>query len=521
MIKKLYQGGSNMANFDPMTGEPIKQEEPKAKFDPMTGEPKKQEEPKVKFDPMTGEPIKQEEPKVKFDPMTGEPINQEESRAKFESMTTKPIPQTDYYNSGTKKKKIPTVAIAIGAVAFVVIIGVVSLLGGIFKSNSAKVLLAVANTFKEKSNMVEAVEQINILFEDTYTIDVSVDMEGQEIIAQYVTNNGDKQLSAKFSDCYDLGMPDIELMGGITSSKVKLQVPDLIDYVFTYDYKAKKKGYLAEELGEDMIASIDEACKMAYSPELKDKVFEDIMKDILKEMKQLKFEKVENQKYKLGDKTRNCKGYKVELTDDFYDAVIDIVEKKIDSEYGDKLNEFDVDEYVDEFITELREEADYAEDVDITFYLYKNKLACVAIEVEDETLEVVFTDCNKGMHDVEVLFDGEEVLTLDGTVKGSKETYELEMLYGTPMSLEYDTKSGEYSIDLAYYEIEGNLKKNSNGVDFSIDELGSEDLSLNVSITENGKMKKYEGKEFDIGNASEDDFEDVVDEISSFLWDFY
>lgn len=377
------------------------------------------------------------------------------------------------------------------------------------------------NTFKEKSQMVEAIEQIGILLEDTYTVNMEMDVEGEVLEVQYVTQKGDKQAFGKV-DMDEI--PELEFLVGITSSEVKAQVPNFFDYVFTYDYKNPKKGYITEEIDEEIIDAVDEACKLIYSPDTQSDFVDKISKDILKELKDLEFETVDKKKYDINGKKRDCGGYKVELTDKFFVNIFDIVKEYIDSEYGDQIDELDVYGSVDEAFEEIRDELKYIEDMEITFYLYKNKVACLAIEMYDEVLEIMIKDCEKGMYDIEVCLEDDTILEIDGSVKDSVEKYEVEMEYGSPISVTYNTKSGDYEVESSYLCVEGNMKKTSKGVSFSIEELEqygySYDMAINFLVEKDAKMKKFSGKEFDIGNASEDDFEEIEEEIYSVLYNF-
>ena len=73
------------------------------------------------------------------------------------------------------------------------------------------------------------------------------------------------------------------------------------------------------------------------------------------------------------------------------------------------------------------------------------------------------------------------------------------------------------------YSIEGKLTKSGSGLTMKIDRLGSyygpylEDVELTIS--KNVKMEKYSGKEFDLGNADEDELMELGEEIQDELYD--
>lgn len=443
---------------------------------------------------------------VKYDPMTGQPINQGPS------------------NNGKGKLPLPLpliIAAAVTAVAAVVAFIIV--ISGSFKSDSVKVMQAIANTFKEKSQMAEALEGFDILLGDAYTINMKMDVEGEAIDAQYVTKDNDKQVFAALDIS---GVPEMDVLVEINSSKVRAQVPDFSDYVFTYDYKAEKKGYITKEVDEEIFAAIDEACELIYSTNSQSELSKKISRGIMKEINALEFEKVDKKEYEINDKKVKCSGYTTEITEDFFMNIIDVIEETVDEEYGDMFKDLEVEDYVEEAYDEVRSELEYLEDAELTFYIYKNKLACIAIEIEKEELEIIFRDCEKGMHNIELCLEDQTVMEIKGSVKDSVEKYKIKTMYDESMSLEYDAKSGDYEIEAEDGElkIEGNLKKDSKGVTFTIEEIEdygyTEEMEIEVSISKDAKLKKFDGEEFDIGNASEDDFEEVAEDIYSIMYEF-
>ena len=52
-------------------------------------------------------------------------------------------------------------------------------------------------------------------------------------------------------------IPAMSLKAGIDSKKVKVEVPELCDYLFVYDYTADNDGYITEMLSEDDISSLN------------------------------------------------------------------------------------------------------------------------------------------------------------------------------------------------------------------------------------------------------------------------
>lgn len=499
-----------MSKYDPMTGELISEDteetvetnaaentvtpETNAEVNPVVSETNiPQDDVIVGYDPMTGEPIRQSQqmgaaPVMQFDPMTGKPVKEKKSRNKL--------------------------LMVIGAVAVVVILVLVALKSGLFMSKSNKVLVAMANTFADRSRLMENVDSLSILASDSYTVAFETEVEGDAVSVQYSTKSSEKQVSGSIS-AEDI--PEIEFIAGITSSEVKLQVPDFSDRVFVYNYKEENDGYLADYFGDDVIEAINTACENIYSPKKQKAIGEDVAKIIMEEYDSLEFESVGKEEFEVDGKDRDCKGYQTTITADSFLDVLDDMEDVVAEEYGDileELEEMDVD--VSELFDEMRYAFEDMPDMDVTFYIYKNKIACISMEVDREEVQLLFKGGDKGMPNIELNYEGDALMELKGSVKGSEELYELEIEGEEMGSLEYDYKSGDFVLEMDDYgeiiTIEGNLKSSSKGMTFVVEEYDyyGDDISCTVSIEKGASMQKFDGDEFDVGNASESDFEEIA-----------
>ena len=83
----------------------------------------------------------------------------------------------------------------------------------------------------------------------------------------------------------------------------------------------------------------------------------------------------------------------------------------------------------------------------------------------------------------------------------------------TAIKLKYDTRSGNYSIGLGIFHLEGILQSESNSFRVSMEEIYN--IGFDVTVEKGAFFEKFQGKEFDLGNADRDDLYDVVKDVYS------
>ena len=519
--------------FDPMTGKPIEpktepESAPGMKFDPMTGEPvqpkaEPESTPGTKFDPMTGKPVQpktepESTPGMKFDPMTGEPVQSKaepESAPgmKFDPMTGAPVQSnagTEYtagINTGTGKKKKGKFAAILGVVAAILCCCVVAFAGvksGAFLGPSGKVALAVSNTFTDIPEVAENMKGINLLNEKAYTVSVDGKVESNSINVTYSSKTNEKQFSGKINV---EDTPEISFLAGIDKNKVKAEIPLLGNKLFIYDYHEEKSGYLKEQLGSDTLDAIDKACETVFSQKEQKNQTEKLAKILTRQYKDLKFKSVGKDSFEVNGKDRKCKGYQVTVTEDTMKDFVDALDDFTSEELGDIYDQADVREA----FNELRDGFDGMPDMDITFYIYKGKLACVSFEVQGDELQLLFKGGKTRTQNMELKADGETLMELEGEVSGKTEKSRLYVDGDKVLEMEYNAKTGDYELDLTDdVRISGTLKTDRKGFEFSI---RGDDISGTVTIKKGAEIEKYSGEEFDIGNASESDIYGLVSEM--------
>lgn len=496
-------------NFDPMTGEPINPvptptpEQPQMKFDPMTGKPinpAPAQEPvqQMNFDPMTGQPINptpvQPQPQMAFDPMTGMPLQQPPK----------------------KKKKT---GLIVGIVAGVVVVagaGTVfaGVQSGFFLSKSNKVLRATANTFSESSHVMEALSGLSVMSSKAYTVDIKGEAEGYSVQATYAEKDDEKQISGSVEGPE---LSDVEFLAGIDKDEIKLSAPLLGDKIYTYNYNEKKNGYLVDSMGADNVETLDKLCKQMFSDEEQKKNALEFSKKYSEMYKKLEFESADKESFEVDGKDRKCAGYKTTITSDYMIECVDIFEDYMDAQMGDLLDQAvtgsDYDDYKESF-DQLRDAFKEMPDLDITFYIYKNKLACIkAVEPskEDQDIQMLFKGGDWRTQNMELISCGESVMKISGSQDGNEEVFGVSIEGEKVGELTYDFKSGEYTLDIEDEgSVSGTLEGRRDGLKLTMEGAG---VNISLDVKKGAELQKFSGEKFDIGNASEEELQALVQEI--------
>jgi hypothetical protein len=512
-------------SFDPMTGERIvKKEAEEVSFDPMTGERivKRASTEEVSFDPMTGERIVKQAEEVSFDPMTGERIVKGGEQMSFDPMTGERISSTTKGFGKLKNRKWVSILAGVVVVVLVILCGITS---GAFLGKSQKIMLAAIKTYKTHNNILGLDDALSVLSKKKYTISVNGEYEDNSFDVSFLNLGKEKGITGELKIDDDFRS---EVDGLLTGSEVKLAVPDYTDKVFTYNYQEDKDGYIAEvledEFGEDAIKLIDNSLKYLYDNGAEDDL-KKMTKDCVKQFNKMKFTKAEKESFEINGKDRTCKGYTTTLDQDSLEAYVDIiqdyyenrVERLKDSSGKSELTE-DMEEDIDDFFDEVYDSLKYV-DLECSFYLYKGKLVAIIMDAGDEQFQIQVNSTKNMLEKITAIYSvgkNDYEVTWEGDVSSKEESYVLRYEGTRLMKLEYDKSSGDVELDVmdADVEVDINIKKKGGVLTYALDlsEDGDE-LSAAVSFSGKASKPKFTGEEFDIGNASESDFEDLMEDL--------
>ena len=495
------------------------------KYDPMTGEllsgKKAEDNAERRFDPMTGELLsgKKAEDNAgwQFDPMTGKALSgkkaKDDSKWQFDPMTGKPV----------KKKK----GKAIKTAAVVIVLAVVvfaAFKSGLFLSKGSKVLNAAKNTVDIDSHLVDALKKVSILRSDSYTVEYQMEDNEDDIYVDVIYAGSPQKDWMEGS--IGLGNHDFVFMAEFTPSQLRVKFPDLDDRIFIYNYQGNKEGKSGFTInaGGDVLDT-DDILSLGR----------EILDVVRTEYHSLEFETVDKKEFKINGTKRNCKGYRTTITSDNVKEVLRNIKDVCKDEYGlDAL--LDVIGYAD-LINESRD----MPDKEVTFYLYKNRLVCINLESEGRYVRVLFDGDGKVEQSVRVIADGEDVLELKKTEKNTQERYSMTAGDEEVLEVRYDYQSGDYILEVydsynilkvcdsdsySYYimediidyiiddmTVEGSLVADSGGLGASVDvvDIRQEtlDLGITLSIRKGSTPGELDGEEFDIGDASKKELEDL------------
>ena len=200
-MSKEVNDGKKILRYDPMTGDPIYEEEPviendtanvEEKTDDESGE--KKERKIIKYNPMTGEPIyegeeeKKERKIIKYNPMTGEPVYEGDE---VPGVNALPVKQGTVM-SGKKVTKI----IAVLAVLAVIVFIISQIVPWILLGKNAKFILAVKKSM-EPGKLIEALDVSDTLKKGDYTVAISGAANGYKIDSEYASNVSKTEYIAK------------------------------------------------------------------------------------------------------------------------------------------------------------------------------------------------------------------------------------------------------------------------------------------------------------------------------------
>lgn len=446
-----------------------------------------------------------------FDPFTGEPIVKEE-----------PVINIENVKKGMDPKKL-----LIPVLAIVTIIALLAIIvfSGLFSTNKQKVERAIIKTAKVESKLLQDLNDVaSILNSENFTTSYSVDAGKLGDVEGFVA------ISDKAKQVYvDSDIEEVvpfSVLAEIDNTSIKAEIPKISDYIFVYNYKDEKDGYLVDELGEETIDQLDKIISfVAENKKSNNEFVQKIVKLNKEYSKQLKFEKAESKSLKVDGKKVDCKGYSVEIENDlmvdYFSDFLDIYIEEVENSMDELAEIADIDSLTDE-LKDAKKQLKDIPDIEITFYIYKKALAGIHFDAgkRNNDLDIYFRGGDFRAQNIVIESDGEEVLSIKCSKKNDKETYKIKA-EDNSFEITYNTKKGDIVVTVddgrREEEYELNLSTKDGITTITFDEIeipyvGSFDVE--VSIQKGAKLSKFTNTEtFDIGNADKHDFIDLVDEF--------
>lgn len=509
---------------EPAPAEPIVTEPAPAEsvaVEPVMAEPVAANQEFLGYDPMTGQPIygqpQQTAQPTGFDPMTGQPIYGQPQQAA-------PAPQEK------KKGKVPVIILSvIAGVVVLALLAVVGVKSGLFLSKGNKVAIATANTLSETPQLIKDLSPIMAVTSGTFALTGNFEMD--DVAVEGTVSVDKTEVSAHGYASID-DFPEIDFAAEVTPKGIKAQSKAISDLVFVYNTADDKEdSFIAEMAGEDSLEMLDDALTALGEATEPTDFSKELTQLIVAEYGELEFEKAKEKEFEVNGKDVKCKGYTVEVTEDNIMNIVDGMEDILDETYGDILKEAGVS--AKDITREIEYEIEGMDDIELTFYLYKSKLAAVIAEVDRSKLEIEFQGGDYRMQNVVVSADRMDILEIKGETEDSVETLELLVWDEEVFTYEYDTKSGDLVVELddGFYEVEANIQAKGNSVTVTLQDFYTEDsyvgemmnladINCSVTFTDGAKKASFSGEEFNVGTADEDDFYDLIEELEDILEDF-
>lgn len=392
------------------------------------------------------------------------------------------ISDTDEIGQKPPKKK-KTVIIAVVAVLIVAIAAVIIFLCINPKGELPRALLKTVDEFQDNNKLFNALNVSDLINDKRFTLlidaDTSVSPVGDVSMTSAVVFDKD---IAEISGDIDISYaPTVEYTLQFDQNEVRAMIPMIPDQMFVYCYTNQNEGYINEFLDSDYInKKIKEAYDAVFSEET---VFDinKIFSDFAEKYKELSFTKIDDEEYTVDGNTVSCKGYETKLN------------KKVVKGISRNLSP-----------------------MDMQIYLYDGQVAAIKLFPEGmkKEYEIRFKGGKYRMENMEFCVDGDVVCTIEGHSEGNVETATLEY-NGETAGYEYDFAEGDIKLFFDEEEYTAKLIHDERKFSFELDYIDFDNsfLGLTVAITPTVNLSDMTGEEFDIGNATEEEITEVLENV--------
>lgn len=432
----------------------------------------------------------------------------------WQNNTYSPIPE----EPKKKKSKMPLLIGVIAAVAICLGIAIAIAMGG--KKPSQEILQALQNTFKDETHTTKLWEQLGDLVKADYTISLNVSVNESDVSVKYSNDLTEPQFWMSYEDYWT---DRIEFLAALTDSKVKVQLPYLSDYVYTYNYQEEKTGYLVESMdGAEDLDVLDIALGYIYDMNGmagQEAYNEEFTAILMKEFMSWEFEEIAAKTFKVNEESIDCKGYKTTLDAEKMIALIEEVEV-LYQEYGLDYWE-DFPDYMENPFDTIYAGLEDMVDVEISFYLTKEQVACILMESEGDEIKISFRGNEHGAQDIEIEVDNYSLMEITHETDNTEEKTTIGYMGADLVTFSYDYEAHEFSLGIEYdytdLLISGMLESNEEELKLSVDTFDFygliDNVGCEVTVKKGAEPQEMVGEEFDIGNATEEEFYEMLSEV--------
>ena len=264
-------------------------------------------------------------------------------------------------------------------------------------------------------------------------------------------------------------------------------------------------------MGEETLKELDEQLLASANAQVTEKeITEQVAKVLMDEYKTIEVKKADKKTFEIDDKERKCKGYTVVVTEENIENFVKGIEN-IYEVYG--IMNDDLKEATETLYDAIKG----IDDKEVTFYLYKNKLASINTEIDNEEMELHFLGGTRRIQNIEVLVDGTTVTEIKGTVDGSTEKTSLYFDKEKVASVQYNSETGELEMEGSpefEFEFSGVIKSKKDSLVLDINNFDYPEMDLHfdgqLAITNEVEYQEISGDEFNLKTASESDWMEMI-----------
>ena len=130
---------------------------------------------------------------------------------------------------------------------------------------------------------------------------------------------------------------------------------------------------------------------------------------------------------------------------------------------------------------------------------------------KDQDIQILFKGGDRRTQNMELISCGESVMKISGSEDGNEEVFGVSVEGEKVGELTYDFKSGEYTLDIEDEgSVSGTLEGKRDGLTLTMEGAG---MNLSLDVKKGAELQTFSGEKFDIGNASAEDLQTLVQEI--------
>ena len=401
----------------------------------------------------------------------------------------------------------------IAAVVIILVEAIVMVFGR--STPKEKVEKAMKNTFSHKSLLWENMSRFKGANQKSNTMGVNVKVDSEQMAFELKMNEELLQLWGKVNM---EEIPEMELWANLTDTQVEARVSELEDTLIVYKFREPKTGVLLDYTSRETLDMIDEALIM-ITDLLKAEEREEALKKqkeagkeliqiFMEEYEKLEITEADKASYEVDGQTVECQGYKMLVPGESAKTILqktEAVYEKYGFDYWTVYEEF----YENPF--ELLYDADFSEDLEISFYLAQKKVVAIVL---NNQVELLFDgDKDQGTWSMEMVVEEQSIWKLESTVEGNNEEIVLAIGEVPMIDLSYNGESSQFELNIGYYipyaKVSGVMEFSENELRIAMDKLESAyfpfEMTIDYYIKNETVMDSLEGEALNLNELTESD----------------